>query len=47
MIVAVGTDDPAAHGAIAPPHARVSALGEMQRPKFDGPVDRRGAGRDG
>ncbi len=41
VIVAVGTDDPSAHGVIAPAHARLSLLGEMQRPKFDGPVDRR------
>jgi hypothetical protein len=36
-IVAVGTDDP----SIAPPWARVSPLGAMQRPRLDGPVDRR------
>jgi hypothetical protein len=40
-IVAVGSDDPAAAALVAPPHARVSALGEMQRPRLDGPVDRR------
>jgi len=39
-VIAVGTDDP----SIAPPWARVSPLGEMQRPPLDGPVDRR-AGR--
>jgi hypothetical protein len=27
---------------VAPPHARVSPLGGMQRPPLDGPVDRRG-----
>jgi hypothetical protein len=26
---------------VAPPHARVSLLGAMQRPPLDGPVDRR------
>lgn len=43
VIVAVGADDPDRVAAIAPAHARVSALGEMQRPAFDGPVDRRPA----
>jgi hypothetical protein len=41
-IVAVGTD--AAReglGAALPAHARLSALGAMQRPPLDGPVDRR------
>jgi hypothetical protein len=37
-VVAVGSDDPAVAG---PPHARRSALGAMQRPPLDGPVDRR------
>lgn len=41
FVVAVGTDDPAALGRAAPSHARVSALGRMQRPAFDGPVDKR------
>jgi acyl-CoA reductase-like NAD-dependent aldehyde dehydrogenase len=36
-IVAVGTDD----RTIAPPWARISPLGAMQRPPLDGPVDRR------
>ncbi|MBK7579725.1 MAG: proline dehydrogenase [Myxococcales bacterium] len=45
-IVAVGierTTDDALFDAVraALPHARVSGLGQMQRPKFDGPVDRR------
>jgi len=40
FIVAVGTDDPS--GFAAPRHARLSALGRMQRPPLDGPVDRRG-----
>jgi hypothetical protein len=42
-IVAVGTNDPARVRALAPAHARVSALGRMQRPPLDGPVDRRSA----
>jgi hypothetical protein len=41
-VVTVGSDDPAAASAIAPSHARLARLGEMQRPPFDGPVDRRG-----
>jgi hypothetical protein len=41
VIVAVGADDPAQAATIAPPHARVSTLGAMQRPRLDGPVDRR------
>jgi hypothetical protein len=41
FVVAVGTDDPARVARIAPPHARVSILGGMQRPPLDGPVDRR------
>lgn len=40
-VVAVGSDDPAAATRVAPPHARVSPLGRMQRPPLDGPVDRR------
>jgi acyl-CoA reductase-like NAD-dependent aldehyde dehydrogenase len=40
-IVAVGSDDPDVARAIAPPHARVSALGAMQKPPLDGPVDLR------
>jgi hypothetical protein len=40
-IVAVGADDPARAASVAPVHARVSPLGSMQRPLFDGPVDRR------
>ena len=40
-IVAVGSDDPEWASDLAPPHARVSALGAMQRPPLDGPVDRR------
>jgi hypothetical protein len=40
-IVAVGSDDVAAAKFLAPEHARLSALGAMQRPPLDGPVDRR------
>jgi hypothetical protein len=41
-VVAVGSDmSPDESRAIAPPHARISALGMMQRPPLDGPVDRR------
>jgi hypothetical protein len=40
-VVAVGTDDPGRVARVAPAHARVSALGRMQRPSLDGPVDRR------
>jgi hypothetical protein len=40
-IVAVGTDAPAEIAGLAPGHARLSALGAMQRPPLDGPVDRR------
>jgi hypothetical protein len=39
--VAVGSDDPERAASFAPVHARVSLLGAMQRPRFDGPVDRR------
>jgi hypothetical protein len=41
FVVAVGTDDPASLSGVALAHARVSVLGEMQRPPLDGPVDRR------
>ena len=41
FVVAVGTDDPARVSRLVPAHARVSALGRMQRPALDGPVDRR------
>ncbi|HEY8039190.1 MAG TPA: acyl-CoA reductase [Polyangiaceae bacterium] len=41
FVVAVGTDDVARVSAFVPPHARLSALGRMQRPPLDGPVDRR------
>ncbi len=40
-IVAVGANDSAVAARIGPPHARVSRLGHMQRPRLDGPVDRR------
>jgi hypothetical protein len=39
-VVAVGTNDPAAR-LVAPAHARISPLGRMQRPRLDGPIDRR------
>ncbi|MBX3218299.1 MAG: proline dehydrogenase [Labilithrix sp.] len=40
-LVAVGSDDAEAARRLAPPSARVSALGQMQRPPLDGPVDLR------
>jgi Acyl-CoA reductase (LuxC) len=46
-VVAVGTDAPRELGALAPSHARLSALGAMQRPPLDGPVDRRVASLTG
>lgn len=39
-ITIVGTCEPA-HRRFAPAHARVAPFGAMQRPPFDGPVDRR------
>lgn len=41
LVVALGSNDPARAREIAPAHARTSALGVMQRPPLDGPVDRR------
>jgi hypothetical protein len=41
FVVTVGTDDPERMQRLVPAHSRVSALGHMQRPSFDGPVDRR------
>jgi hypothetical protein len=41
FVVAVGTDDSARANLAVPAHARISALGRMQRPPLDGPVDRR------
>jgi hypothetical protein len=41
VLVAVGADDLALAASLAPPHARLSALGAMQRPPLDGPVDLR------
>ena len=41
VVVAAGSDDRAAVLQIVPAHARISALGQMQRPPLDGPVDRR------
>lgn len=42
-LVAVGSDDLAAARRIAPRWARIGALGFMQRPRLDGPVDLRPA----
>jgi hypothetical protein len=42
FITVVGAPTLAAAEAIAPPGARRSLLGAMQRPRLDGPVDRRG-----
>jgi Acyl-CoA reductase (LuxC) len=41
FIIAVGATDLGEGVRLAPAHARVSLLGEMQRPRLDGPVDRR------
>jgi hypothetical protein len=41
FVVAVGSDAPERLRGMAPAHARLSALGRMQRPPLDGPVDRR------
>jgi hypothetical protein len=41
FLVAAGTDAPADVADLVPAHARLSALGVMQRPPLDGPVDRR------
>jgi hypothetical protein len=41
FVVAVGTDDSPGVRRVAPPHARLSELGRMQRPPLDGPVDQR------
>lgn len=40
-IVTIGSDDLEAAKELAPPWARISALGAMQRPPLDGPVDLR------
>jgi hypothetical protein len=40
-IVTVSSDDPEQVGHVAPLHARIAMLGQMQRPPLDGPVDRR------
>ena len=40
-IVTLGTDDAASAGVLAPAWARIAALGRMQRPPLDGPVDLR------
>jgi Acyl-CoA reductase (LuxC) len=41
FVVTVGSNNPEALAGIAPLHARPALLGRMQRPPFDGPVDRR------
>lgn len=40
-VVAVGAPTLEAARFVAPPHARISLLGAMQKPRLDGPVDRR------
>lgn len=46
-ITVVGSDDEASARRLAPPWARRSTLGAMQRPPLDGPVDLRGRLEDG
>jgi hypothetical protein len=41
FVVAVGADTPDLARSVAPAYARLSALGAMQRPALDGPVDLR------
>jgi hypothetical protein len=41
FVVAIGTDDVDRAAPLAPPNARLSQLGRMQRPPLDGPVDLR------
>ena len=41
VIVTVGADEPERVAGHVPRHARVARIGEMQRPPFDGGVDRR------
>jgi hypothetical protein len=43
-LIAIGSDDVEVARSIAPRWARTSALGSMQRPPLDGPVDLRGRG---
>jgi hypothetical protein len=40
-VVSMGSDDPQQVRQVAPIHARIAVLGQMQRPPLDGPVDRR------
>ncbi len=40
-VVAVGGDDASFARRVAPPWARVASLGQLQRPRLDGPVDLR------
>lgn len=42
-VVSAGLSDPSSATNPAPPHARISGLGTMQRPPLDGPVDLRPA----
>ena len=42
VVVAVGVSELARYAPYVPSHARLSAVGAMQRPPLDGPVDRRG-----
>jgi hypothetical protein len=44
VLVSFGCDDAPLAARVAPPHARRSSLGEMQRPPLDGPVDLRDHG---
>lgn len=41
VLIAMGSDDEAAARRLAPKWARISTLGRMQKPPFDGPVDGR------
>ncbi len=41
FVTIVGADDPDVARMIVPPNVRVAALGSMQKPPFDGPVDLR------
>jgi hypothetical protein len=42
FVVVVGCNDPGSAAALVPSDVRIAALGRMQRPPLDGPVDRRG-----
>ncbi|HSO32996.1 MAG TPA: acyl-CoA reductase [Labilithrix sp.] len=43
-VVTLGSDDLAAARRLAPPWARLAAIGRLQRPPLDGPVDLRDSG---